>query len=327
MINIKNYVFPVLICLGIISNIEASPIQLDKNNTSPLTWTTNVAKTVNQYFKKPYRDKDHKLKMKINGKQYVVNRPNHALAHGVRQGLLASDIAHSLATIAKTKSIKLQSTEGGDILSWASKNIKNDPYFLQKIEFASAFQRTGRQSEVSSSVDLKLYSSYERADAKNFDICAQKYIGKGSLFKDSNEAQVYKEAILWSTANEGKIDPSINKDLYFLRKIFHAAHGLDLRRMTTFDLNRMKASVVEELFGSNTIDKNNWTIKTQFLQSEGEFVNRLWKRSGEYLAATGDRDIELMKTKYSNKYCELAYDYKKMSKVLQQARKKSTVKF
>lgn len=302
-------------------------LQLDAKNTAPKAWTAGISKMVNYHFSKPYKDKPAHTTKNIGGKDYTVNRPNHALAHGLRQGLLAADIVEALNTISTSHSIQFASSEANEFMKWVSDKVKSDPYFIQKVEFASAFQRTGRQSEASSSKNLALYNSYERADAKNFDYYAKKHmIGQGSLFKDNAEAQVYKEAILWSTANEGKIDVSTNKDLYFLRKILHAAHSLDLRRMTKFDLKRMKCSVVGELFGLNLVDQAAWTINPAF-KGEEEFVNRLWRRSGEYLLATGDKEIESNKKYYSDQFYTLAHDHKKMSDVLQNAKQSSAVKF
>lgn len=289
-------------------------------NVSNTDWSYQVATDVNKYFKKPYKDGPKTLKMEYKGTTYVVNRPNHALAHGLRQGFLAVDIVSGIAKTA----LAFASDDGKKLKKWVDRKIVKDPKFKQKIEFAAAFQRTGRQSEASSTADPQKYNEYERADAKNFAREVKKHIGPGKLFNDKKEAQVYKEAILWSTAAEGKINPQKSESLYCLRKIFHAAHDLDLRRMRKFDLKRVKCSAVEELFGNGTVNQANWTVNPAF-KNEKKFINELWKRSGEYLKATGDRDVETQRN-YQGKFCKLAYNPKAMVKVLHEAKKNSTAK-
>jgi SidE phosphodiesterase (PDE) domain len=260
--------------------------------------------------------------MEINGKKVSVYRPNHALAHGLRQGFLAADIVDS---IYKNKSTNFCSEDGIKLKKWIDRKMVKDPYFKQKIEFVSAFQRTGRQSEVSGTKNPVKYNSYERADAKNFEKEVKPYVSAGNLFHDEKEVRVYKEAILWSTANEGMIDPSKNENLYFLRKIFHAAHDLDLRRMKKFDPERVKCSTVEELFGACTVDQAIWKVNPKYT-AEKNAVDALWARSKQYLDATGDRDV-VTQQDYSPKFCELAHNPHRMATVMHETRIKSTIKF
>lgn len=288
------------------------------------SWDAIVANKVNKYFKQPYADKPAILTVKHNGHTYTVNRPNHGLAHGLRQGFLAADIVQSLWQISQKNTKKFTSKDGIKLIKWVNKKMAADPFFLKKVTFASAFQRTGRQSEVSSSENLNLYKSYERADAKNF-VTEAKSLGQKSPFSKT-DLQVFKEAILWSTADEGKIDPKTNKDLYFLRKIFHTAHDLDLRRMLKFDINRMKASAVSELFGEETIDNQSWKVHSNF-SNEQKYIDKLWGRSGEYLLATGDRDVVGQRKYNKLKYMDLAYNPNKMVKTLQKTRAASKISF
>ena len=255
----------------------------------PLSWTRTTAGAVNVHFKKAYKDKP--VSLDCNGKK--VNRPNHSLAHGLRQGLLASDIVDALNSTA----LSFKNQEAINITKWVKEKMEKDLFFRQKVEYTSAFQRTGRESEASSSGKHKdAYEKYERKDAANFDADVKKHIGHGKVFKDAYEAQVFKEAILWSTAKEGKIDPLKNEDLKFLRKVLHTAHDLDLRRLP-FDTtkggigNSFQRMVSTELFGDNS-----------YINSERVLIDRLWERSGEYLRATGDRDRDPNYVKIHNDY-------------------------
>ena len=142
---------------------------------------------------------------------------------------------------------------------------------------ASAFQRSGRQSEASSASNLALYKKYELQDAINFKNAAI----KTSIFKNSSEIQVFEEAILWS--NDGDIDENENDDLKYLRRILHCAHTFDLRRIKSFDGERIQQDGINQLFG-----------KIVELSPESKYAkicSVLWKRSGAYMWATGDRDL------------------------------------
>lgn len=286
--------------------------------------SAHIAEMVNKYFCRPYKDTpSNYVQTSIAGKLYTVQRPNHPLAHGLRQGFLAVDIIDALNQLAKKSTIPFKSDDGLEIVPWVKAKMATDPNFLLKVEMASAYQRTGRESEVDRSIDEAKYNSYERIDAVNFAQDVRIHTGPGRLFKDAAEAKVYGEAILWSTASEGTIDPLINRDLYFLRKVFHAAHDLDLKRVISFDSNRIKASTVEELFGTATIDKSNWSVNPGFAAEE-QFILTLWRRSEEYLRATGDREIGV-RNSYADHFYLLAQEPKEMVKALQQARNRTPI--
>ena len=87
------------------------------------------------YFQRPYNDDSLSvMKKKINDKYYKVYHPNHWLAHSLRQGFLIRDI---------TKLLSIQN-------NWLKKEIDSDQIFLIKSAILSSFQRSGRQSEISS---------------------------------------------------------------------------------------------------------------------------------------------------------------------------------
>jgi hypothetical protein len=103
------------------------------------------------YFQRPYNDDVSIIKKKIDDKYYKVYRPNHGVAHSLRQGFLVRDI------------VKLMASED----DWLKKEINSDHFFSIKLAILSSFQRSGRQSEISSSENPILYEKYENNDINN----------------------------------------------------------------------------------------------------------------------------------------------------------------
>lgn len=202
---------------------------------------------------------------KINGVWYRVERFNHGLAHSLRQGALAKDIIDALA------SMKI---DDHPFLNWV-RSQRNQKNFMAKVEMAASFQRSGRKSDIAGSLNPSLYKEYELQDMHNFEKAAV----ASKLFTNQNEIDIFKEAILWS--NRGILDENTHLDLKYLRCILHAAHTLDLRRILAFDEKRIKKDALEQLFDEKTISKDEVQ----------KLINDLWSRSGQYLAATGDRDL------------------------------------
>lgn len=229
--------------------------------------TMRVMSMVKPYFLSAYtkgtaRDKKTRI---IHGTVYSVERANHGLAHGLRQGALAKDIFKLLI------SYPMKDTSG--IVEWALRKQSQDPRWSQKIEMAACFQRSGRQSECNSVSNLELYKKYEMEDTIHF----RKHARHDLLFTNESERSVFAEAILWS--NPGSLDENKNEDLKYLRRILHAAHTLDLRRALLFDGKRIQQDAMNQLFGG--------TLPLKC----AKFQRILWDRSGKYLRATGDRDL------------------------------------
>lgn len=304
---------------------EKLALRASKNNANLLPWTQALAKIIDVYFKEPYKDDPNRLNSwKIDGHECIVYRPNHSLAHGLRQGLFALDIVEGLL-----ETQTLNSQEAIEFIQWLKHKVLTDPNFKNKVEIASAFQRTGRDSEKSSSSNKTLYDKYERQDAINFEKDMKKYVGPDKLFKDDLEMQTYKEAILWSTAHEGMLDPATNEDLLYLRKLLHAAHHLDLRRMLGFSPQITKSNAMKELFGDNSvIDINNFSVPPA-LAAEQTFINKLWERSGEYMEATADRDNSVIpkRKERGEKFCILSHNPDQMAAALVEKRKSSKIQF
>lgn len=294
----------------------------NKKDNDELNWSIQLAKIANEFFNKPYKHdilfwKNHSpntITRNINGKTYKVFRKNHGLAHSIRQGFLAIDIITTIEERTKTKTFFNE--ESKKFREWITKKIHQDSLFKKKVMFATVFQRSGRESEVNSISHPLLYNSYERNDAKNFYKTAIKYVGKNNLFNSLNELNVYKEAILWSTKNEGKLDENINEDLKYIRKILHTAHILDLRRITSFSISTIKLDVAKELFGGDIIDTK---IKSQYAV-EKAIIEFLWQCSGNYLKITGDRDGEKGKNFFSNEFFILSNNPIRLANALYKSR-------
>lgn len=241
-------------------------------------WSLEVVEKIKPYFLTPYTDSYYdRISRTIDGKTYFVERFNHGLAHGLRQGALAKDIFDLLLRLKKENSLK-NVCKNEPILEWAQEKGGKDPNFIQKLELVSSFQRSGRQSEISSSDNISLYKKYERQDSVNF-IKAAREVG---IFKSEEEIQIFAESMLM--LNQGALNPFENKDLKYIKCILQSAHTFDLRRVYGFDIDRIKGNGVAQLFTSGKF----WSSQEEY-KKIGE---TLWNRSGKYLQITGDRDIE-----------------------------------
>ena len=244
-----------------------------------------LLRTQSYYFNKPYTDNrqnNTSIIKTINGHKYIVHRFNHGLLHSIRQGLLAVAIVNVL--LYKSQFINKNHKT---FMDWLICKINNDPYFLYKVMLTSSFQRSGRQSEVASSQNKELYDKYEYMDTVNF----RKEVGKFKLFKSDEEMMVYKNAILWSLVDGIS---EYNLDVLYLRKILHAAHILDLRRIPYFDIQRVKNNTLEILFDN---DKKMMCI-----------VDILFDVSGWFLRLTGERDMVHKKVILDDKFFILTND-------------------
>lgn len=227
--------------------------------------TLKIAEATAPYFCSRYSDKDESITLccdKCWGK-HTVNRPNHGLCHSVRQGLLAVKIAKMI-------------------------NLTCDLY---KLQVAASFQRSGRQSEISSTNDPILYKSYEEQDVRNcLSFLDEIEYGTRELIPWSDrdasaEAITYAEAIRWDSDSD-------------IAKVLHAAHHLDLRRIPSFDEKRIKQNVRDLLP----------ITETQ--------LQELWSYSGRLLHASGDRCLCCQKKSYSPIFARLSNRPKELVSVL-----------
>lgn len=253
-------------------------VHLNTVDKKRFAFSKKVVDKVNPYFEKPYEEASstssyYSLKDEKSGK--VVFRPNHSLAHGLRQGYLAVDLVRTF----KHHPLRGLGTAGKALGEWIQRKAKKDPLLFQKIEFANSFQRSGRQSEASRDNNAQKFEAYLKADQDNLQAQAQDLMGAEKLFTDQTELNLYKAAIASKFANLDAAGGQ--RDLYFLSKILYTAHLLDLRRIPHFSKARILEQVALELFDTKTPSA-----------AEKELMDQLWARSGAYLEATGDRDME-----------------------------------
>ncbi len=252
-------------------------VPLDKTDAKRTAFSVQVAKAVNPHFSKAYEEASpsspyYALHDKASDK--TVYRPNHSLAHGLRQAYLAVDIGIAFKHISG----KSLNKAGQALADWVKEEAKADPLLFQKIEFANAFQRTGRKSEASRDTAQEKFESYLEADKQNLQEAAREHIGPGKLFKDQAEVDLYKTAI--ATKFESLAQAG-NKDLFCLSKLLYTSHLLDLRRLPHFDKKRILEQIALQLFETKTPNA-----------AEKKLIDKLWQRSGDYLEATGDRDMD-----------------------------------
>jgi hypothetical protein len=214
------------------------------------------------YFQRSYKDDDYlsSISKKIDDKYYKVYRPNHGLAHSIRQGFLVRDI------------LKLMIFEN----NWLQNKINEDSLFSIKLAILSSFQRSGRQSEISSSDNQLLYEQYENDDVNNM-IYTMSNIQ--NPYFDSKEIKLWASALKWANHNK-------SYEIQQISNLINAAHLLDLRRIHGFDATRIKYEISELL----NITTNCNTM------------NLLWDQSGKYLNVCGDRDLVINKNYWSNRF-------------------------
>ena len=237
--------------------------QLNQINDEKFRFSLMTAKAADEYFSLPYADVDadstsdyYSITSSLGKRVY---RPNHSLAHGLRQAYLARDIALFIQNLNKTQHDEFIDQEENfqQFDKWLF-NYNKESKFLQKLEFANSFQKSGRQSEVSREQNAILYESYLDADKENFQQKAKDHSGANKIFKDQHEVDIFAEAIVRKFERfpedlEG-FGANATADIYYLSKIFFTAHLLDLRRLPHFS----KEKILKKCFSTNV-----WESKTQ----------------------------------------------------------------
>lgn len=309
------------------SNIESNLTSCNQWQLPSQEWLANLAEIVGHHFSKPYKYTTHKwlssltrevggiarndkIKRHIDGVDYIVFRRKHGLAHGVRQSFLALDIVTACEAITNASGMDM----GVQLMrEWVHKKKQTDRNFVKKLQFAAAFLRSGRESEVNSGASS--YHIYKQRDAENFLKMSSQ---EDNPFDTDEERQLYADSIL---EKGEQLEPGVNDDLRNLSKILRASHMLDLRRLMHFDENRIKSDVAKRLFGDAIVVDS----------SISKFIENLWIRSGEYLVSTGDTDLVKQACEkykdialaYDDKFFTLSNDPSQLVKALCKARAES----
>lgn len=231
-------------------------------------WMIIVGQMIRPYFTTQYTVEADSIKKAINGTTYQVVRPNHGLAHGLRQSMMA----------VKMVTLLLKDSPYHPISQWLQ---AQDEDFIFKVAMVAAFQRTGRKSEIGHHHNQKLYESYIHDDVKNFLKYARRYEDN---FKDEEELLFFSSALMWTLKDSRN----------YLEIILSVSHKADLRRMRSFDANRIKKMINEELAGYSPT-----------------LTRKIWSLSGDHLEVTGDRDMVTQRG-YQAKFYLTATDPKRI---------------
>lgn len=245
---------------------------------SAQSWHHVLGMLVKPYFTKEYEDRKYFADIE-NDRRYVVTRddgkkvfrPNHGLAHSLRKGFLAKDIIDLFVDTAKNPRF-FATSSAKSLMGWVMENFSRDPNFIKKMELVSAYQRSGRQSEVEGNDNTEgvgaseSYKQYAQRDAENF---YRDVMGNPLLMEhfNNNEAEI----VQYSNALRKVIsDPHVEN----ISKIISTTHMLDILRLAKPE--RIEGSIYSRLFGNDGGS------------GEAAFIKTLMDREGQYLQATGD---------------------------------------
>lgn len=318
------------------TNIRASKIQAKNQEAEWGSWCKTITDKVNAFFSLPYKDvhifpgfaKGSKL---IDGKNYDVERPNHALAHGLRSAFTAVDIIDAYAS-ADPSSFHTENTQ--NFAKLIQEYVSSDPDFRKKVFMASAYQRTGRESEISgkeSELAKKRYNAYVQKDSENFHEAVMNDPQVKQLFVSAAEVKAYTLAIYPNQAEKETLPENFQQLNTVVRAAIFTSHMVDLKRIantgnTAFPLNGVKGSVAINIGGSVLVNKNgsddwaDWTFnEAGKFPAESKLLNKIWDREEAYLEATGDRSLKA--PYFENKFFLQAQDPQNMANILLQTQK------
>lgn len=277
---------------------------------------------VNEYFKRPYRDEPNYKAVSASGLK--VYRPNHALHHALRTAFIAVDMLDAFAsTPANSFSTKAAKTNATLIQTC----LAQDPLLRAKVFMTAAYQRTGRESEVSGKEGdwaAKLYSEYLQRDSEFFTQKATELLKKNIIFSDEVDVRICAKALL-----NGKPDADFTPDqenkTRIIRSFIWAGHMFELKRLANshaFNPNSNYNSLGIKLAAASNVfpgymdnhgsdDWKHYTLSEAVKgTAEEKFINRIWDRMEGYLEVTGDRPVKSShdgKAKYQDHFFTLAH--------------------
>lgn len=278
------FVFLYLPC----SLVNAS--QSIANNGNAKEWHLTIARAVKPYFTQPYQDtkyftykiiddiysnpeddQKYVTSRYIKDINYKVYRPNHGFGHGMRQAYSMGDIISAFQQNYH-KNVQFNNPHAVQFMTWVNNHFNEDPNFIKKVELLSAFQRTGRQSEINEGSHEKVYAGYKKKDSQNFYNFAKNNVGEGKLFINNSELATYQRA-LWA-------EPQ-TQDEYYLERLLRLSHTLDLKRVLGYRAQPMLDTISRIL-----------CLNEPMTEKEEAFLEALWQRSSEYLEVTGETDLD-----------------------------------
>ncbi|HXF90432.1 MAG TPA: SidE phosphodiesterase domain-containing protein [Candidatus Nitrosotenuis sp.] len=267
-----------------------------------------------------------KVERTIEGKKYVVPRPQHGIAHGLRQGFLVVDIINILNSI-NLKDLKPNS----DLPASAWSNIEfvqdmmraDSEGFLKNVQAAASFLKSGRVDE--SDGKAGEYQRGIQRDATNYYKFALQHEDIISL----NERRMFAAALSYGwglSPNKEllKLDEALREYDEFsllMGNITVGAHRFDLGRLPPLDyvLPNKKTGGAHIFNGDENAYHKYPLIRI--------ICDNLWERAREYLIATGDKHYEDMGwVGYDDKFFIQAQDPHTIIDALEAARANSKIK-
>jgi hypothetical protein len=248
-------------------------------------WLIDRAHEVSALYNKPYKDQpEKKVKRVIHNKEYVVYRPNHGLAHGLRQALYVKDIVKELRDPLNTHNLAL----------WVQKKSDEDfEKLTKKLALAALYYRVGRENEYSNSRGTEKMKARFEENMRNGAQLFKKAAQSLELFDNEEEIQDFMNAFYhYEYKNKKEEMPKKSKPI---DRILYAAHILDVRRVAV---------------SWNNISARPKRIKeiARLLGLSEEKIQILDNKVAKYLEATGDRDGWQERGRYAHRFMLQAND-------------------
>ena len=258
-------------------------------------WLLDRAKEASAIYDKPYEDQpEKKITRVIDDQTVTVYRPNHGLAHAVRQALLARNIIKELRDLKDDK-------HESRLLDWIkSKSQEDINKLMKKVELAALYYRAGRENEYSHSQGTPKRKARFNENMRNGAKMFQKAAQESKIFDSEQEIEDYMQAFYRYEYDELK--KKLTGDSKFLDQLLYAVHTLDLRRVPStwnrLGIRSIRLKQIAKILGFGLV--------------ELDFINKLDDISKEYLLASGDRDAWAGRQKYSKEFVRQAKDPERM---------------
>lgn len=341
---------------------SSPPAPVDSERSPDLTsWDYAIADEIKTYFLQKYEDlvkvynaqaqssaqqlkkyaphessknvrPEHKeVTRNIQGVKYSVPRPNHGLAHGLRQGFLAVDILTALSNFDVTLLNEDDVSPEAEVLIRYVKELLKEPGYktLEEFQAVASFMKSGRIDEADGT---STYRTALQRDAVNFYKFAQKHPRIFSEFM----RRVYALTLLWgeNPSNDLKVlDPHVEDvvetfpdDIVFFRNLTLAAHRFDLGRLPTLSyiLDNKRSACLAIFNNDPNLSEKSYKDFPSIIQN---MCDNLWERAREYLIATGDHhyDDNGNWKGHDDKFFLLAANPHQMVDALEKARRNSKI--
>jgi hypothetical protein len=271
-----------------------------------------------------------KVERIIGGKKYVVPRPQHGIAHGLRQGFLVVDIVkilNSLDLDDLEPNVDLPESTWQGAIEFIQAFMKDKPeLFIKHIQAAASFIKSGRVDELNQGPE---YVRGVQRDATNYYKFAFSHKDDTKIYTDMMRFFAAALAYGWGSEPNKELlqldntikDLGSNQYIPYIGDILVAAHRFDLGRLPSVEyIFSNKTSACALMFNAQEEDYSRYPLMQNV-------CDNLWERAREYLIATGDKhyadDGQWMS--YGNKFFIQAQDPHTIIDALEEARANSKI--